>query len=227
MTIAVSGRGATFAEGHRTGPQADQRAASKRLTGLARSTLVGGAGARCPSFSTPKEWLATTFQPEDVRVALARQNLEVPGGRMDQGSRELQALRTLGRLQTEKEFNDLIVANRNGYPHPRHVDIGRAEDAFEEPRTMGAAWAGDQQLLSAWWFRSSPGVNTVKVVEARQGPPRSAQARTSPDITTEVIRDQSRFIKKSIEEVKFHLLLRPPFWCRPPSCSSSATGVPR
>ena len=28
-----------------------------------------------------------------------------------------------------------------------------------------------------------------------------------PDITTEVIRDQSRFIKKSIEEVKFHLLL--------------------
>ena len=28
-----------------------------------------------------------------------------------------------------------------------------------------------------------------------------------PDITTEVIRDQSRFIRKSIEEVKFHLLL--------------------
>ena len=35
---------------------------------------------------------------EDVRMALVRQNLEVPGGRIDQGPREL-VLRTLGRLQ--------------------------------------------------------------------------------------------------------------------------------
>ena len=38
---------------------------------------------------------------EDVRQALVRQNLEVPGGRIDQGSREL-VLRTLGRLKTER-----------------------------------------------------------------------------------------------------------------------------
>src|SRR5208337_1694159 len=33
------------------------------------------------------------------------------------------------------------------------------------------------------------------------------KAALPPDIATEIIRDQSRFIKKSIEEVKFHLLL--------------------
>ncbi len=63
---------------------------------------------------------------EDVRIALIRQNLEVPGGRVDQGAREL-VLRTLGRLlrTQERNLNNLIVANRNGYPI-RVSDVGRA-----------------------------------------------------------------------------------------------------
>ena len=50
---------------------------------------------------------------EDVRSSLTRQNLEVPGGRIDQGPREV-VLRTLGRLNTANEFADLIIANKNG-----------------------------------------------------------------------------------------------------------------
>ena len=51
------------------------------------------------------------------------------------------------------------------------------------------------------------GVNTVKVVEDVKARLDLLRAALPADITTEVIRDQSRFIKKSIEEVKFHLLL--------------------
>ena len=51
------------------------------------------------------------------------------------------------------------------------------------------------------------GVNTVKVVEDVKARLDLLKAALPADITTEVIRDQSRFIKKSIEEVKFHLLL--------------------
>ena len=60
---------------------------------------------------------------DDVRQALIKQNLEVPGGLVDQGSREL-VLRTLGRIESPEQFNDLIVANRNGYPI-RIRDVGR------------------------------------------------------------------------------------------------------
>ncbi|MFO0890659.1 MAG: efflux RND transporter permease subunit [Isosphaeraceae bacterium] len=81
---------------------------------------------------------------EDVRQALVRQNLEVPGGRVDQGPREL-VLRTLGRLRTAREFNDLIIANRKGYPI-RVKDIGRAEDSNEEPRSL-ARLDGDAREL--------------------------------------------------------------------------------
>ena len=46
---------------------------------------------------------------------MRQQNLEVPGGRLDQGTREL-VVRTLGRMRDVKDFNDLIVANFGGQP---------------------------------------------------------------------------------------------------------------
>ena len=64
---------------------------------------------------------------DDVRVALITQNLEVPGGLVQQAPREL-VLRTLGRLQNVAEFDELIVSNSGGYPI-RVKDIGRAEDS--------------------------------------------------------------------------------------------------
>ena len=56
-------------------------------------------------------------------------------------------------------------------------------------------------------MQKQSGVNTVKVVEDVKAKLDQLRAALPPDIATEVIRDQSRFIKKSIEEVKFHLLL--------------------
>src|SRR5438552_614485 len=52
---------------------------------------------------------------EDVRSALEQQNLEVPEGRVDQGVREL-VVRTLGRMKTVKDFNDLIIASVGTQP---------------------------------------------------------------------------------------------------------------
>ena len=170
--------------------------------GVGSINLVGGR-MRAMNVVLETERLAGyNLSIDDVRMALARQNLEVPGGRIDQGSREL-VLRTLGRLRTEREFNDLIVANRNGYPI-RIRDIGRGEDASEEPRTQARL---DGQGAVSLVVQKQSGVNTVKVVEDVKARLDQLRASLPPDITTEVIRDQSRFIKKSIEEVKFHLLL--------------------
>src|SRR5256714_5512612 len=52
---------------------------------------------------------------DDIRTALARQNLEVPGGRLNQKPREV-VVRTLGRMIQVKDFNELIVANFAGQP---------------------------------------------------------------------------------------------------------------
>ncbi len=200
MTIAVSGR-----RDFREVTELARKQIKERLetvNGVGSINLVGGR-VRAMNVVLDIERLAGyNLSVEDVRIALVRQNLEVPGGRMDQGAREL-VLRTLGRLRTQKEFNNLIVANRNGYPI-RVSDVGRAEDAFEEPRSQARL---DGFSAVSLVVQKQSGVNTVKVVEDVKARLDLLKAALPADITTEVIRDQSRFIKKSIEEVKFHLLL--------------------
>ncbi len=200
MTIAISGR-----RDLREVTELARRQIKERLetvNGVGSINLVGGR-VRAMNVVVDIDRLAGyNLSVEEVKQALARQNLEVPGGRMDQGSREV-VLRTLGRLQTEREFNDLIVTNRNGYPI-RIRDIGRAEDSFEEPRSQARL---DGVNAVSLVVQKQSGVNTVKVVEDVKAKLESIKSALPPDIATEVIRDQSKFIKKSIEEVKFHLLL--------------------
>lgn len=200
MTIAVSGR-----RDFREVTELARKQIKERLEtvpGVGSISLVGGR-TRAMNIVVDTDRLAGyNLSVEDVRSALLRQNLEVPGGRVDQGPREL-VLRTLGRLKTEKEFGDLIVANRNGYPI-RVRDVGRAEDSFEEPRSL-ARLDGDSAVSLV--IQKQSGVNTVQLVHDVKGRLAELKAALPPDIATEIIRDQSRFIEKSIEEVRFHLLL--------------------
>src|SRR5437762_2710250 len=73
-----------------------------------------------------------------VRDAVVNENVEIPGGTVEQGKGQL-LLRTLGRVDASQDFNDVVVATRNGTPI-RVSDIGHAEDSFERPTS--AVWMG-------------------------------------------------------------------------------------
>ncbi len=60
----------------------------------------------------------------DVQAALQRENVELPSGKISGNTTEL-TVRTFGRLNTEEEFNDLIVANVNG-TDIKVKDVGEA-----------------------------------------------------------------------------------------------------
>ena len=139
---------------------------------------------------------------EDVRLALVTQNLEIPGGIVNQGSREL-VLRTLGRVAKADNFNDLVIANRNGYPICIR-DIGRAEDSVEEPR--GLSRLDGQNAVSLYVQRQS-GTNTVAISDAAQARLAKIAPSLPADIKIEIIQDQSQFIRESMREVKIHLVL--------------------
>ena len=80
---------------------------------------------------------------------MVRQNLELPGGRVDQGAREL-VLRTMGRVDDTAGFRQLIVANQNGYP-VRIKDIGRVNyvDATDTEALACAARAAELETRGA------------------------------------------------------------------------------
>ena len=139
---------------------------------------------------------------EEIRRALVAQNLEIPGGIVDQGPREM-FLRTLGRITRPEDFNELIVTNRKGYPI-RIKDIGIAEDSVEEPRGLSRL---DGQNAVSLFVQKQSGTNTVAISDAIQERLERIKKTLPSDIVVELTQDQSRFIRVSMEEVKFHLLL--------------------
>jgi HAE1 family hydrophobic/amphiphilic exporter-1 len=200
MTIAVSGR-----RNFREVTEIARKQIKEELEtvgGVGAVTLVGGRQRAVNIYLDTEQLAAYQLSAEDVRQALLRQNLELPGGRVDLGSQEL-VLRTMGRIDRVADFLDLIVVDREGQPI-RIRDLGRVEDSVEEPRGLSRL---DGENAVSLVVQKQSGTNTVAVVHAVKERLAQVAAQLPADLKTVVIRDQSRFIEASIHEVKFHLLL--------------------
>ncbi|MGA2797523.1 MAG: efflux RND transporter permease subunit, partial [Thermoguttaceae bacterium] len=200
MTIAVSGRRPMQEITEIARKQIKENL--EGLTGVGAVILVGGRQRAINIYIDTDKLTSYNLSIEDVRLALLLQNLELPGGRVDQGDREL-VLRTMGRVENVAGFLDLIVANQNGYL-VRIKDIGRVEDAFEEPR--GLARLDGENAVSLIVQKQS-GSNTVAVVETVKKRLQELIDILPKDIKTFVVKDQSVFIVRSFEEVQLHLVI--------------------
>jgi HAE1 family hydrophobic/amphiphilic exporter-1 len=137
-----------------------------------------------------------------VRLAVERQNANIPGGLVTTAVRE-STLRTMGRLTDPKAFNDLVVATRNGSPI-RVRDIGWAEDGTKEQRTLARLNGVPTVTLEVM---RQTGANTVAVIEGVKERLREVQALLPGDVRLEIIRDQSRYIYAALHEIQRHLVV--------------------
>src|SRR6267142_2361007 len=204
MTIAVSGRRPIREITEIADKQIKDGLSS--LSGVGSVSLVGGRNRAINVTINARRLEAYNLSIEQVRQALANQNLELPGGRVDQNSREL-ILRTMGRVDNVNQFGDIIVANVSGQPI-RVRDLGTVNDSYEEPRSIGRL-DGDSAVLLV--VQKQSGTNTVEVIDTVKRKlvlmAEGFAAEGRADIHMETIRDQSRFINASLHEVKKHLVL--------------------
>jgi HAE1 family hydrophobic/amphiphilic exporter-1 len=204
MTIAISGKRSLREVTEIADKEIKDSLSS--LAGVGSVSLVGGR-KRAVNVTVDTDLLdAYGLSIEDVRRALGNQNLELPGGRVDQQRREL-VLRTMGRIEHTSQFADLIVANLGGNP-VRLKDLGRVEDAFEEPRGLGRL-DGDNAVLLV--VQKQSGTNTVQVIQTVKARVAALEAifaaQGKTDLRLQVIRDQSVFVNGSLHEIRKHLLL--------------------
>lgn len=164
--------------------------------------IVGGRRRAVQIEVDPSRLRARGLAIDDLRTALEQQNLEVPGGRVDQGTREL-VVRTLGRMDLVQDFNQLIVANFNGQPIYLK-DVATVTDSVEEPRSLSRL-DGDNSVTLV--VRKQSGSNTVKLIEAVKQRLEELRPILPADFKLTVIRDQSIFINRSLDEISFHLML--------------------
>lgn len=136
-----------------------------------------------------------------VRDALARQNADVPGGRVDAGNKELN-LRTLGRVASVAEFENLVIETIGG----RRVtlaDLGTVIDSQKELRTMARL---DGEPAVVLQVQRQAGTNTVDVINGiKQRLPRCKELLPS-GVEVTVIQDQSRYILAALHEIQHHLV---------------------
>ncbi len=139
---------------------------------------------------------------DQVRTAVVNQNVEIPGGTYLTGPSEI-ALRTMGRLTDVRDFGNIIISYKDGAVI-RFSDIGRVLDTVEEPR--GAIRLDGRPAISLM-IRKQSGTNTVEVVDGVLARLQRIAPTLPGDFRVEPIRDQSRFIRRSFQDIQHHLML--------------------
>jgi HAE1 family hydrophobic/amphiphilic exporter-1 len=138
----------------------------------------------------------------DVMVALQRQNVELPGGRIESLSKEY-TIKVKGEFLNVPDFNDLIIAYVKGAP-VRLRDVGKAEDGMQEKRDI-ARFNGIPAV--GLGVQKQSGTNTVAVVNAVKAEIEKINKTLPPGMNLNIAIDQSTFIRRSIDEVQKHLIL--------------------
>ena len=137
----------------------------------------------------------------DVIRTLQRENVELPGGRIESTTKEY-SVKIKGEVPTPQGFNDLIVGYVNNAPI-RLRDIGRAEDGMAERRSI-VRFNGVPSV--GLGVQKQSGTNTVEVINRVKQELKRIQTTLPAGMKLEIAFDQSEFINRSIREVQHHLI---------------------
>jgi hydrophobic/amphiphilic exporter-1 (mainly G- bacteria), HAE1 family len=173
----------------------------ENINGIGQIQLVGGLKREIRVWVDPDKMRAYNLAISDVANALRQQNMEMPGGNVNAGAREL-AVRTLGRLVDPAQFNEIAIATRGSYV-VKLRDIGYAEDSQEEPTT--AARLNGEPAVTMVVSKQS-GQNTVAAADALKERIKQVEAALPKDIHIQITNDQSIFIKAAVHSLEQHLI---------------------
>ncbi len=139
---------------------------------------------------------------EDIRQALNRENIELPGGKV-RGNETQLIVKTYGKLTTEDDFNDLILReDNNGIV--RFKDIGYAElgpNNEEQSSRKNNVASVNMGILP------QPGSNQIEIADEVYKRIEEIKKDMPADILLEVGYDKTTFVRNAIFEVKETLVI--------------------
>ena len=172
------------------------------VLGVGQIRLLGDRPRQINLIADTERLAAFQLTAAEVVAALRAQNVQIPGGKVDQGDREL-TLRTYGRVVKPEDFADLAIASRNGYI-VKVADIARVEDGTAQAETAASV---DGQSAVVLQVRKQSGTNTVAVIGRVKEKLQNVSDLLPEGWRTDVVRDQGDYILASVHTVQEHLLL--------------------
>ncbi len=167
------------------------------IPGVSEISIWGEKRYSMRLWMDPFKLAAFGLTPLDVRSALQRENVELPSGRIEGGSVEL-TVRTMGRLSTPEDFNNLILLQQEDQIVRFH-DIGYAELGPENERSIlrmnGVPMVGTVVI-------PQPGSNHIDIADEFYKRVEQIRKDLPPDLQLTYAFDTTEYIRESITEVE-------------------------
>ena len=184
--------------------------------GVGRVSVLGGRARQINVQIDAFKLRSYNLSVLDVTRALQAQNIEIPGGRVEEGDRTV-TLRTLGRLEKIGDFSNIVLRAENG-GEVLLSDVATIEDGAAE-QLSGSELNGKPTVQLS--IQKQSGANSVAVVEDIRAKLAEAGLMAPKDETAakafksalprgyelRVARDESEFINAALKEVKKHLVV--------------------
>jgi HAE1 family hydrophobic/amphiphilic exporter-1 len=173
-----------------------------QISGVAQVTIGGQQKPSVRVQVDPAKLVAKGLSLEDVRNQIAITTVDSPKGNID-GATRAYTIYANDQLLDSKDWNDVIVAYRNGGPL-RIRDIGRAVTGPEDAKQ--AAWANGERGVFLVVYKQ-PGANVIDTVDKIKAMLPRLVAAIPPAIKIDVISDRTQTIRAAVSDVQFTLLL--------------------
>jgi len=181
---------------------ANTRLAQKisQLPGVGLVSVSGGLRPAVRIQVNYRQLAAYGLNIDDLRTSLATANVNTPKGNFD-GPSQAYTINANDQIRKASDYNDLVVAYRNGAP-VKLSDVAHATEGAEN--TKLAAWMNTDQAIILN-IQRQPGANVIEVVDHIQKLLPQLKAALPAGIDVVVLTDRTTTIRASVADVEFEL----------------------
>ena len=174
----------------------------ENTSGVGSVSIVGGRQREVHVTINPLKLYSLQIPITSVTSALAQQNFEIPGGKVEQNHNSY-SLRILGRIPSVDGFKNIFIATKNGVPI-KLSDVADVEDSGEYEQQSALL---DGVRCVTLEVKKQSGSNTLKVIDGVKEKIKVIEKTLPPDMKIAIMSDQSGSIRASVHTVLEHLFL--------------------
>ncbi len=172
------------------------------VAGVGQITLSGALNRNVRIWLDASRLSEKGVVPSDIIDAIRKEHVEVPGGQLDTGARQID-VRLLGEALDLDAFKKLIVRRTKGAPVTLE-DVALVEDGFEDANSLARL---DGIPLQALGVLKQRGTNAVAVASAVRARVAEIQTLLPEGMKVEVLFDSTVFIEESVHELQLELVM--------------------
>ncbi len=181
----------------------------KRVEGVADVSVFGGGNYSMRIWLDPQKMAGLHISTSDVKNAITSQNTQVATGALgalptDEAQALQITLKTPGRLDEVKEFENIIIRSNMDGSNVKIKDIARVELGAESYSNLGLVNGKPSAVVV---ISQLPDANIINLSKAVKEKVEEINGRLTNGIKILYVKDDADFIHESMKEVEFTILL--------------------